>query len=225
MDVITCVGSLATPEQTNMPALTRAAVCWWEIKLLGGCRASASYSGGCTAELLSWTWTWACGNEKQRKHNQFVRGASSVWSPKVQDVCVCVCVDHHLHWRLGQQSLPEDYFGKDCPPPPTTTTATATTNTVVLAAAEADTVFIHSAQHRGEESIETVVTAGRHRESELSLEWSSWNSKNWRPGAGWVSARLDPTVAIIQFFFLFNGLGGILFGRFKLWLARWHSSG
>lgn len=76
-----------------------------------------------------------------------------------------------LHLRLGQPSLPKDYFGKDCPSPP---------NTVALAAAEADIVFIHSTQHCGEESIETVVTAdpSQRIRAMFSCERSRWNGNN-----------------------------------------------
>lgn len=55
-------------------------------------------------------------------------------------------------------------------------------NTVALAAAEADIVFIHSTQHWGEESIETVVTvdASQRIRAMFSLERNRWNSNNRR---------------------------------------------
>lgn len=61
-------------------------------------------------------------------------------------------------------------------------------NTLGLAAAEADTVFIHSTKHWGEESIETSATVDHHRESEQcfllnghSLRTSQYRTQCNRP--------------------------------------------
>lgn len=79
-------------------------------------------------------------------------------------------------------------------------------NTVALAAAEADIVFIHSTQHWGEESIETVVTvdASQRIRAMFSLERNRWNSNNRSLRGGEVSAELNPTVATIQCYFLLS---------------------
>lgn len=140
-------------------------------KAIGEHQLSTSYSGKCTTALLSQMWLYYC-MQMQRSVQQI---HVSVWWPTVQKTPppappVSLC-GSSLHLRLGQQSLPKDYFGKDCPSPP---------NTVALAAAEADIVFIYSTQHCGEESIETVVTADPSQRIRpmFSCERSRWNGNN-----------------------------------------------
>lgn len=103
-----------------------------------------------------------------------------------------------LHLRLGHQSLPKDYFGR---------LSFFSPNTVALAAAEADIVFIHSTQHWGEESIETVVTvdASQRIRAMFSLERSRWNSNNRSLREGEVSAELNPTDNSMLFFIKCEG--------------------